>query len=445
MTAARRPHLIALALALAIFKGPAHAGTYDIFGVTPRDIGMGGAMTGAVIGFSALYYNPAALTLDRANSLGLNLQLSVPFLDIDREDPSASPPSVLPDSHAGATLGWVKPIGGVFDDRLAFGVALSLPLERLLRVQGIDPAAPQFYLYQNLQDKLLIHLGAAGDVFPWLSVGAGVQILADLDGDASLELDILSGRFDRRTMGVTLAPTLSPFVGLHLRPPLGAGQLKLGLAFRGSSRLAFDLPVRVSEGDLLDLDIRVSQTVLWTPHQLAFGLAYTADDPAFTLAVDLTYALWSEAPDPSPRLSVDIGGRLIESFGLDNALDLSVNAAPLDLSFADTLTARIGAEYSPTGWLTLRGGYFYRPTPAPAQTGSTAYLDNDAHVLSLGLGVSFRNPLRERESVVDLDWSLQATLLPRRTVYRTAPDNPGGDLSHAGQVWHTSLGVVHRF
>jgi long-chain fatty acid transport protein len=435
------PALLALTLA-----SPAHAGGYDIFGVTPRDIGMGGAMTASVIGFSALYYNPAALTLDRADSLGLNLALSVPLLEVDREDPTATPATVLPETHANATFGWVKPIGGIFEDRLAFGVSLSLPVERLLRVQGIDPAAPQFYLYQNLQDKLLIHLGAAGDLLPWLSLGAGLQILADLNGQADLELDILAGSFDRRSMGVTLAPTFAPFAGVLIHtPPADGGQLKLGLAFRGSSRLAFDLPVLVSEGEALDLDISVSQTVLWTPHQFALGLAYTLDDPAFTLSLDLAYALWSEAPDPSPRLSVDFDGQLLTAFGLEDALDLSVKNQPLALGFSDTLTARIGAEWSPNGALTLRGGYFFRPTPAPPQTGSTAYLDNDAHVLSLGLGFAFQNPVRARNAIVELDWSLQATILPRRTVYRSAPDHPGGDLSHAGHLWHTSLGVIHRF
>jgi len=442
-----------LALALTLLwvgiaaQGAARAGSFDLFGHTARDIGMGGAMTAAVIGYSSLYYNPAALTLDKEHSLAGGLRLVVPALDIAREDPAATPAAVLPETHTGISLGWVKPLGGIFDDRLAVGLSLSLPLDRLVRVQGIDPAAPHFYLYQSLQDKLLIHLGVAGDVAEWLSLGAGLQILANLDGSASLELDIVSGTFDSRTVGVTLQPTLAPVVGLHVRPPLGpgGGQLKIGATFRGSSSLSFDLPVIVSEGEALDLEIRVAQTVLWTPHQLAFGLAYTLDEPALTLAVDLTYALWSEAPDPSPRLAVDLGGRLLDALGLDRALDLSVDASPIDLGFADTVTVRFGAEWAPVDLFTVRAGYFFRPTPAPPATGSSAYLDNDAHVVSLGAGIGFQNPLKEGHSVVDLDVALQATILSRRTVYRAAADNPGGDLSHGGVLWHTSIGVSHRF
>jgi len=445
MTPARK---LLLALCVAgVTTVPARAGSFDIFGVTPRDIAMGGAMTAAVIGYSSLFYNPAALTLEKQSSLGFGLDLSVPLLDIERENASASPASVDPDPHLGLQFGWVKPFGGIFDDRLAIGLSVSLPLKRLLRVQGIDPASPQWYMYQNLQDKLLIHLAAAGDLSDWLSIGAGIQILADLTGGARLDLDILSGTFDQRSVGVTLQPTIAPFAGILIRPPLGpnGGQLKLGLAYRGSSSLSFDLPVRVREGEALSIDIGVAQTVLWTPHELSFGLSYTMDEPALTLAVDLTWAFWSGAPDPSPRLSVDFGGRLAAAFGLDEALDFSLGATPLELGFVDTFIARVGAEWMPSGDVTLRAGYFFRPTPAPPATASSAYLDNDAHVVSLGVGIGFQNPLKEGRSVVELDLAVQATILPRRTVYRSAADNPGGDLSHGGVVLNTSIGVVHRF
>lgn len=442
----------ALAMAfcgLALVAAPrADAGSFDLFGHTPRDIGMGGAMTAAVIGYSALYYNPAALTLDKSHILGLGLQLASPALFVDREGggvDGVSPETAMPDTHVGLSLGWVKPVGGIFDDRLAIGLSLSLPIERLVRVQGVDPAAPQFYLYQNLADKLLIHFGVAGDVTDWFSVGAGLQILADLNGRAALDLDLLGGVFTGRSMSVTLSPTIAPIVGLHFRPPAGVGQLKLGVSFRGASELSFDLPVSVTAGDALDLQIGVKQTVLYTPPTVSLGLSYTLDRPALTVALDVAWALWSNAPDPSPRLSVDLGGKLVTAFGLDEALDLGVGAPPLALGFSDTLSARLGAEWNPVHWLALRWGYAFRPTPAPPQTGSTAYLDNDAHIASFGLGFSFENPLKERRAIVDVDLAVQATILPRRTVYRLAPENPGGDLSHGGIVWHVSLGGVHRF
>lgn len=438
----------AVLLATALATAPqAAAGTFDIFGGSPRDIGMGGGMTAAVLGPTALYYNPAALTRQKVHTLGASFHLSVPLLYVDRGDPDAEPQTVLPETHTGVSLGWVKPLGGIFDDRLALGVSISLPTERLARVQGVDPAAPQFYLYQNLQDKLLIHLGVAAEPFDWLSVGCSLQILADLAGTALLDMNLLGGVFEHRSIDVTLEPTMAPFFGVHLRPPLGqgGGQLQIGAAYRGSSSMEFKLPVLVSAGEGLALAIDMHQVVLWVPDELAFGLSYTLDEPALTFAADVTYAMWSDAPDPSPRLSVDVGGRLVEALGLSEALDLSTRTSPIDLGFIDTITIRAGAEWVASSWLTLRGGYTFRPTPAPRQTGATAYLDNDAHIIALGAGFSFVNPLQKRKSIVDIDVSAQATILPRRTAYRTDPLNPGGDLSHGGALLHFAVGVMHYF
>jgi len=436
----------ALGAALVSLSPQAVAGSFDIFGHTPRDIGMGGAMTAAVVGYSALYYNPAALTAERTHSLAGGLQLSVPALFVERGDPSAQPATVMPDVHAGLSVGWVKPIGGVFDDRLAVGLSVSLPVNRLLRLQGLDPAAPQFSMYQNLQDKLLIYAGVAYAPLDWLSIGVGTQILADLNGAVKLDLDLLGGLFQRRDLDVVLSPTASPIVGVHVRPPLGkdGGQLQFGFTYRGENSLDFRLPVLVTAGDALALDIAVAQTVLWTPHQFALGMAFTLDDPALTFVADLTLALWSRAPDPSPRLSVDIGGALVEAFGLENALDLSTRTSPIRLGASDTLTVRVGAEWHAARWLTLRSGYFFRPTPLPRQTGATAYLDNEAHVVSLGVGFSFENPIQDRPSVVDIDVAVQGTFLPRRVALREG-GVPGGSLAHGGSYWHFSAAVVHRF
>jgi len=436
--AARWSALAALVLAAL----PARASTYDIFGVTARDIGMGGGMTAAAIGWSALYYNPAALTASRQQHLGAGLTLTMPSLSVERQHPSGDRATVTPETHLGISLGWTKPIPGIFEERLAVGVSFYVPAKRLVRVQGFDPQTPHFYLFQNLQDKLVIQAGIAGDPLPWLAIGLGVQILADLGGGVDLDMHITSGSFDRRDLRVSLDPTASLFAGVLVRPTDG---LSVGLSYRGSSSLRFELPVRVREGDALSLDIDVAQTVLWAPHQISLGVTYVFETPRLQLAADATLALWSGAPDPSPRLSVDVEGALLEAFGLSQALDLSTRGGPIAMGFGDTLIARIGAEWAVLDWLTLRSGYFFRPTPAPRQTRSTAYLDNDAHVIALGAGVTVGNPLRARPSVVRIDLAAQVSILPRRTVFKRDPLDPVGDLSHGGAMWTVVTTVSHAY
>ncbi len=431
-----------VAAALGPWAPAALASTYDIFGFTARDVAMGSAMTSAARGYSALYYNPAGLTTHGQQHIGLGLTLTLPDLYIDRARRGSGHPSVTPDPHVGLSLGWLKPIPGVFEERLAIAFGVYLPAQRIVRIEGVDPQSPHFYLYQNLQDKMLLHGGLAFEAYEWLSVGAGVQILADLGGRVSLDMDVVAGRFERRELSVSLNPTASLFAGVLLTPTDG---LSLGLSYRGKSALAFDLPVTVDEGEALGIAIGVSQTVLWTPHQVSLGMSAVLADPKLRIALDATWALWSEAPDPSPRLSVDFTGGLLDAFGLAQALDLSTRTEPIAMGLSDTLIARAGLEWEAAPWIELRGGYFYRPTPLPKQSAATAYLDNDAHVVAIGAGVLFKDPLLTRQSFVELDVAAQLTLLPRRTVQRVDRRDPIGGLSHGGALWTVTTTVSHSY
>ncbi|MFT7581287.1 MAG: long-subunit fatty acid transport protein, partial [Myxococcota bacterium] len=354
--ASSRLHGLCAALigVLTASASPAHGSTFEIFGNTPRDIGMGGAMTAATRGYSALFYNPGALTVGHEQRLGIGLTLTAPSLFVERERPDGDRPTELPGTHVGLSLGWVKSVPGIFEKKLAVGASLYVPLDELLRVQGIDPQSPQFYLYQNLQDKMILDLGLAYEPVEWFSFGLAVQILADLGGSSTLRLDLANTAFDQREFGVSVLPSASLIAGIHARP---SEALSIGLTYRGSNSLDFTLPVIVTEGESLQLVLDVSQTVLWTPDVFALGVSILLDEPRLRLALDLSYALWSAAPDPSPRLSVDLGGRLLESFGLQDALDLSTRAKRIELGFSDTLTPRVGAEWTANDWLTLRTGY----------------------------------------------------------------------------------------
>ncbi|MDP6945911.1 MAG: hypothetical protein QF464_17305, partial [Myxococcota bacterium] len=375
----------------AITHGPsATASYYDLYGFTPRSTGMGGAMTAAVTDYAATFYNPGALTVAKQGHVSLVGHLRVPDLFVERQATalSADHPTVLPKFGGGASLGWAYPLGGIFEDRLALGVSLHLPAGRLVRVQGVDRLSPQFYMFQNLHDKMVFLAAAAFEPFEWLSVGAGVQVLADLSGRAELQLDIIDGRFVKREFSVDIRPTASPNIGIHLRP---LPEMAIGLTWRGTSAVRFSVPVSLSEGETLSMLLDVSQTVQFTPHRVALGLAYTVPSIALTVATDAVLSLWSLAPDPSPQLRVDIGGPVLTAVGLDEALDVSVNAQPLDMGFADTVTLRLGAQWAGLSWLQLRAGYTFRPTPVPGQTGPSVYLDNDSHVISIGGGFTFTN------------------------------------------------------
>ena len=442
---------VAIAAALAVGAPSASAGQYGGFGMTPRDVAMGSAMTGAASGWSGLFYNPGNL-IDRGarvgapgasatQRLGLQLTLTAPALFVEQDKADARSP-ITPDTHVGFGAGWVKPLGGVFDERLAFAFAVYVPTKTLYAIQGLDPQTPHFAHYQNVSNKTLINFALAWQPLDWFSLGAGVQIMANLGGAVNLDMDIANGTFTKRELAVSVLPTASPVIGATFRPVDG---MKVGLSYRGSSGLSFEIPMRITEGRALSLDILVRQTVLWSPHEISLGLAYAFEDTPLTVAVDATFGLWSQAPDPSPQLTVDVGGALLDAFGLAQGIDVNTRSEPLELQYANTLTPRVGVEWSALDWLTLRGGYFYRPSPAPVQTAATTYLDNHAHVLSAGVGFAVADPTQGGPAALLIDLALQSTILKTRSVVRRAALDPVGSLRHGGVIWGLSLSVSHQF
>jgi hypothetical protein len=349
---------------------------------------------------------------------------------------------VLPRAFSGFTLGALTPFGGLLDNRVAFGITAYLPANNLIRAEGLDPQRPQFYAYQSLPDKFNILGALAYKPVDWLSLGLGFQVLANLDGDVRLELDVLNHTYERADIVVKVKPKANLTAGLLFMP---TDELRVGVAWRGELDLFYRLPVTAELGSPLRLAIDVSETVLYQPHQIAFGISYRLADPDLLLSADLVWSLWSMAPDPSPHVSLDVGGSLIDGLGLGETLDVNTAGRTLELGFVDTLSPRFGLEYTPIRWMTLRGGYLYRPTPAPRQTGATNYLDNDAHGASLGLAFTFSDPLDVHPNPVVLEAGNQLTILSRRTVFKASESDPVGDLSHGGLVYSVGISVSHSY
>ncbi|GMV41975.1 MAG: hypothetical protein AMXMBFR64_36910 [Myxococcales bacterium] len=441
--------LAALIVALA---APAQASVYDSYGANPRGMSMGQALISAVTDYTATWYNPAALTMLGQMSFGLGFQASFPFVDVERgravctgSDCGAgtSPfDSVLPEPFSGFTLGVLTPFGGIFENRVAFGISAYLPANNLIRAEGLDPQRPQFYALQSLPDKFNVLGGLAYRPVDWFSFGIGFQVLANLDGAVDLKLDVLNHAFERADIVVRVKPKANLTAGLLFEPVPG---LRLGAVWRGELDLSYDLPVQADIGAAIQLKIGVSETVLFQPHQVGFGVSYALDEPRLLLSADLVWSLWSRAPDPSPHVSLDVAGTLVEGLGIGSTLDVNTAGRTIDMGFVDTLSPRFGVEYTPVYWFTVRGGYFFRPTPAPRQTGATNYLDNDSHGGSLGFAFTFEDPLEVHRTPIVLELGNQLTALSRRTVRKADRDDPVGDLSHGGLVYSVGVSVSHNY
>ena len=449
--------VLTVVLALGICSS-AQGSIFDIYGFNARGIAMGGAQTAEANDYTAAFYNPAAAVGPTNIVWGAGFMVAAPFLNVDRKKPVCMGPGLvcngqygtnysnldtaLPQAFSGFTLGWLFPFGGALENRLTMALAVYMPTNNIIRAEGLDPQMPQFYMYQNLPDQLVILTSLAYKPTDWFSMGLGAQVLANVFGAASFDIDIVNGRFNDQNYKVELSPSAAAIAGLQITPNK---TLKLGFSYRQAIGLEFSLPADIHASNAAGLLLNVGGSVLYTPHQFNLGVSYLFEDMNLTVSADLGYALWSHAPDPSPKVVVDFGGKLLDAFGLENAIDIGTNTPPTELAFNDTLTPRIGMEWSANNWFKLRGGYYYRPSPAPKANGAYNYLDNDMHAFSMGAVFIFSDPFGVHPKPISVEFTQQLGWLPRRTVIKQDPNDPIGDLSHDGFTYLFSMTVNHAY
>lgn len=429
--------LRALALLGALFTtAAAHASVFDLYGFTPRGRAMGNAQTADADDFTGAFYNPATLTRRKQVVVGAGLMHTRPALQIDRRftaPEQAAIDHVLPEPFSGLNLGALFPLGGKFGDRVAIGAGLYLPLLRLLRAAAVDAQVPQFYRYEQQPDKFVLLTSVAVEIADWLSVGLGVQVLASLDGQIDLGVELANRRVARRTVLVDIIPTAAPVAGVLLTPIKG---LRIGASWRDDIQLDYAMPGDITIDDLVRLQLDLRGTVLYTPETVTFGAAWDAPG-GWTLALDLAWLRWSLAPDPAPTVAIDVSGDLLDGLGLGERIDIA-SGAPVDLGFEDTVEVRLGVEHRPHRQIAARAGYVFRPSPAPVPVGPFNPIDPDAHLISAGLGVTFNDPLEVRENPVTVDLVYQATVLQSQRVQQRA-----GSADRVGD--YTASGTVHSF
>ncbi len=442
---ARSSVLAKVALVAALLgASPALANPWDIYGFNPRAQAMGGAHTAVADDFTAVYYNPAALTAARDTSFGMAFSYAKPRLQLNFDKFDRGVRELLPPSSNGVTLGALFTLGSSkFKNRLAAGIGLNVPTNSLLDGQAIDPAVPYWYMYQSLPRRIVASLGLGASPFEWLSLGASIQILAGVTGQLDYELDVVRGRFSRTTVTFDVSPKIAPIAGIELRPLPG---LRVGVAYRGSISADIGLPVDIEVTGIADLQVQTFFQVQYTPHQLSFGASYAHEPWGLRLSADFTWALWSKAPDPSVASAIDVGGQLFDETGLSEVFDAPApgqeRGGPLE--FRDVVIARFGLEQRL--WIfRLRAGYGVRPSPAPLQAGETNYVDATTHEMSIGAGVHLKDPWGVLANPLILDLSLGMHVVPSRRYEKIDPQDPVGPYNAKGTVLIVGAGFRYAF
>lgn len=432
---------------LTLFPLTALAQSYELYGVGPKSIAMAGAQGAAEDDYAATFYNPAML---KAGNVGFSFRWSKPFADVSALGdpvPGQELTPRLPPDYAGWSFGFAAPMFGLLKDKATLGLAVFLPHRQVFRTAMIDEATPYFFRYDNAPARILINFAASARPWKWLSVGGGAQVMSDYGGTADFTAVLgttAPGRITERGLGSEIKGVIAPLVGLELGPfdqlPGALSGLKAFVSFRGQLLAIYELPINVDLGTFGSLQVLVRGVSHFAPHNLGWGLSWTGLDGRLLLTADLSWENWAEVNNHplAADVSIGLGGTLI-----DLGFNPDILSPPVQMNFHDTLSPRIGAEFRVIPKLPLRLGYGLRPSPAPAQTERTNFLDGTAHIIGFGGAYEFDDPLKMAKALaIELGGQLQ--VLHGGQVVKSGP-NRVQNYSYSASVLTLTAGLRYQF
>ncbi len=388
----------------------ATANVYEVFGAGARAQGMAGAMTAAATDASAVWHNPAGLTLSKPSlSVGFGGAFDRTAILLAPRPAGYDPPAYSTRLSPRSDSRDQGPILGVslglnlrlLTDDLRFGALVYLPSEGLAHTQGYFANERQQYFdnrlrFERLEERLRAEVLAAALSYraaDWLSFGVGLMAQSSAKNRTRV---YTPNAADPSQVDMTIeleqAFETALIAGVQVQP---WRFLRFGLALR--DELSFDVRGR-SEVQIAGQEgvepYPVVQPIALTEHvsvpRIQLGTALLTDK--WTVTLDGSYDLWSRFRDAQGNVA----------------------------NFSDGYTVATGFEYTVRPGTRVRGGAGWHPSPVPDQTGRTNFVDNDRVVVSVGSGNSFR--LFDQDFEVDL--GLQVHALLARSVTKQLPAKP---------------------
>ncbi len=407
---------LAIVACTVVLASVADASTADVFGFGSEESAVCGASTARVHDFSAAFYNPAGFTAIRSAEATIGFFAGGATLQA-----TSLPRFHLSDSVALVVGGGAPiPFGGVLQDRIYFGIALSILPDKLLRLSAHQSSTPFFPLYDNRTQRLMVVPAIAVRLPRGVSIGIAFNLLAGLEGQ------VASREGATRAIEARVDEQVSTQLAVHVGAKLEVTRaLTLGLTYRQAFRVPFHtVSDNTIGGQPINLDVAASG--LFTPDEVVLGAAYNWR--AFLWSLDVAWAHWSAWE--GPYVGVD---------SLLPKVDSVIHAPPPKINFRDTGSVRIGMQWRAfergRGSLLLRGGYGFESSPVPAQQSTTVLLDGNKHRLAIGFGVN----LRFAAASMSIDAHGQVDALQPKTFVNTA-----GSLSASGAAYGGGITVTVR-
>jgi len=352
-----------------------------------------------------------------------------------------------------------------------------MPAGRLLRFSTFEPELPTYFMHVNRPQRYVFAAGVGGEIVKGVSIGAAVDVLSSarltvvmtIDAEVTAEdaeggeVEDLIGDvvFDIHELHLDLVPGLVPVFGIQLEvgdwvPALDG--LVLGAAYRGKTGLIItgdvDLQANVAAEDIGDLepflfalvgDIDLLMYDHYVPPTLTVGVAWRTED-TLSAYFDARHTWWRDMTMNITRVTqVDITSPMVE---IDEFI---TDGNDHDVTLGNVWSFRLGTELRLPQWdldsklrylrLTFRGGFGYDPSPLVGQADSSALIDPDRTMFTLGTGLEVWDPFDLVDGAVRLDGFFQYHVLASGTLARASevptPGYPrtGTDIPFGGNIY----------
>ena len=400
-------------------KCSARADISTQFGLSPRGIGMGNAVSAVTHDYASTFYNPAGLALTPESSFTFGYLYAAPRFRHAR--PSGAQQLVFSQHLNAPVLGYRQNLRTVFPDRWGRNIVVSICVASsdnfktgTLVETKLYPD-PQVPVFGRVQDMLVMNGGVGLEVFPFLLIGGGMRFAATYDATSLIaHINLETGETEVERLAVNADTEIQPIAGLILRPwdslhlagvwRRGGSPIRLLGAGGGTAQIG---PL------VLPMSLSLAFRDFYTPDEVAGSIAWSPWE-RILLAVEVTWARWSR-------------------------YDAPYGETPPGDPFRDIVTPRFGVEYAITKRLKGQAGYYWQPSPVKDVQPFTSYLDTDQHVFSTA--VEYALPLRRMfKYPLVLRAYLQYQYLPRRDL--TTVNGPG---SVWGYIMNVGGTVEFRF